>query len=172
MNNSNFRGILGQLGAQPQPRGRKDPDRSFYTYGAAPRNNSPTGALPLPGPGVVHPPNYVSGAMPGGAGMLRRAAGGFASDPGASGGTDGEPAAGGIQGPGSGREDLIDAKLSDGEWVADAETVALLGDGSTEEGIRRLEEMRRNLRSHKGQALAKGKFSPDAKTPEQYLGKE
>lgn len=81
-------------------------------------------------------------------------------------------AVGGVRGAGSGREDLIDAQLSDGEWVADAETVALLGDGSTEEGIRRLEEMRRRLREHKGPALARGKLSPNAKAPEDYMGGE
>lgn len=73
------------------------------------------------------------------------------------------------RGAGSGRDDVIDAKLSDGEYVIDAETVAMLGDGSSKEGARRLEEMRRNIRSHKGKALAKGKFSPDAKSPLAYL---
>jgi hypothetical protein len=81
------------------------------------------------------------------------------------------PKAGGgdVRGPGSGRDDKIDALLSDGEYVMDAETVAMLGDGSLDEGARRLDQMRANLRKHKGQALAKGKFSPDAKAPEQYL---
>ena len=73
------------------------------------------------------------------------------------------------RGAGSGRDDVIDAKLSDGEYVIDAETVAMLGDGSSKEGARRLEEMRRNIRSHKGKALAKGKFSPNAKSPLAYL---
>jgi len=72
-------------------------------------------------------------------------------------------------GGGSGRDDTIDARLSDGEYVMDAETVAMLGDGSTKEGARRLDAMRSNLRAHKGKALAKGKFSPDAKSPLAYL---
>jgi hypothetical protein len=72
-------------------------------------------------------------------------------------------------GGGSGRDDTIDAKLSDGEYVMDAETVAMLGDGSTKEGARRLDAMRSNLRTHKGKALAKGKFSPNAKSPLSYL---
>lgn len=75
----------------------------------------------------------------------------------------------GVRGPGSGRDDKIPALLSDGEFVMDAESVALLGDGSSEEGARRLEQMRENLRRHKGAALAQGKFSPPAKAPEQYL---
>jgi hypothetical protein len=79
---------------------------------------------------------------------------------------------GGFRGPGSGRDDSLDAKVSDGEWIADAETVSLLGDGSSEEGIRRLEEMRRKLREHKGPALPKGKISPNARPPEDYMGGE
>jgi hypothetical protein len=73
------------------------------------------------------------------------------------------------RGAGSGRADTIDARLSDGEYVMDAETVAMLGDGSTKEGARRLDDMRSALRSHKGKALAQGKFSPNAKSPLAYL---
>jgi hypothetical protein len=73
------------------------------------------------------------------------------------------------RGSGSGRADTIDAKLSDGEYVFDAETTALLGDGSSEEGARRLDAMRQAIRAHKGKALAKGKISPDALSPLAYL---
>lgn len=73
------------------------------------------------------------------------------------------------RGAGSGRDDTIDARLSDGEYVMDAETVAMLGDGSTEAGARRLDDMRAQLRKHKGKALSKGKFSPNAKSPLAYL---
>lgn len=72
-------------------------------------------------------------------------------------------------GGGGGREDTIDARLSDGEYVMDAETVALLGDGSVKEGANRLDGMRAKIRQHKGKALAKGKISPDAKSPLAYL---
>lgn len=78
---------------------------------------------------------------------------------------------GNVRGPGSGRSDDIDAKLSDGEYVFDAESVALLGDGSLDEGSRRLDQLRANLRKHKGRVLAKGKFSPAAKDPMHYMGK-
>lgn len=74
-------------------------------------------------------------------------------------------------GGGSGRDDTISARLSDGEYVMDAETVALLGDGSTREGASRLDHMRAQLRRQKGKALAQGKFSPDAKSPLQYMKK-
>ena len=73
------------------------------------------------------------------------------------------------KGSGSGRDDTINARLSDGEYVMDAETVALLGDGSNDEGARRLDQMRKELRAQKGKALAKGKFSPNAKSPLAYF---
>jgi hypothetical protein len=73
------------------------------------------------------------------------------------------------RGAGSGRSDTINAKLSDGEYVMDAETVAMLGDGSGKAGAQRLDKMREELRAHKGKALAKGKFSPNAKSPLSYL---
>ena len=74
-----------------------------------------------------------------------------------------------VRGGGTGRSDEIPAYLSDGEYVIDAETVALLGDGSNKAGAEMLNGMRENVRAHKGQALAQGKFSPDAKSPLQYL---
>ena len=73
------------------------------------------------------------------------------------------------RGSGSGRDDTIDAKLSDGEYVFDAETVALIGDGSSKMGAQRLDLMRQQIRKQKGKALARGKFSPDAKSPLSYL---
>jgi hypothetical protein len=72
-------------------------------------------------------------------------------------------------GGGSGRDDTIPARLSDGEYVMDAETVSLLGDGSTKDGARRLDEMRAKIREHKGKSMARGKFSANAKSPLAYL---
>jgi hypothetical protein len=74
-----------------------------------------------------------------------------------------------VQGAGDGRSDSIDARLSDGEYVIDAETVALLGNGSTKAGAMMLDQMRQGIRQQKGKALAKGKFSPDAKSPLAYM---
>ncbi len=74
-----------------------------------------------------------------------------------------------VQGAGDGRSDSIDARLSDGEYVIDAETVALLGNGSTKAGAAMLDQMRQGVRQQKGKALAKGKFSPDAKSPLAYM---
>lgn len=77
-----------------------------------------------------------------------------------------------VKGPGTGRSDEIPAQLSDGEYVMDAETVAMLGDGSSDAGAKKLDTLRENLRKHKGRTLAKGKFSPDAKQPAQYMGRK
>lgn len=74
-----------------------------------------------------------------------------------------------VRGPGDGRSDSIPARLSDGEYVMDAETVALLGDGSSKAGAQKLDQFRVNLRKQKGRNLARGKFSVKAKRPETYL---
>lgn len=75
------------------------------------------------------------------------------------------------QGAGSGRDDTIDARLSDGEFVIDAETVALLGDGSNKEGARKLNQMRSEIRKQKGKKLVKGDISINAKSPLSYIKK-
>lgn len=74
-----------------------------------------------------------------------------------------------VRGPGTGRSDDIPANLSDGEYVIDAETVALLGDGSSKAGADKLDRFRVNVRKHKGKSLAAGRFSVAAKQPEAYL---
>ena len=74
-----------------------------------------------------------------------------------------------VNGPGTGRSDDIPAVLSDGEYVIDAETVALLGDGSSKAGAQRLDDLRVRIRKHKGRKLSQGRFSSDAKNPEAYL---
>jgi len=74
-----------------------------------------------------------------------------------------------VNGAGTGRSDDIPAVLSDGEYVIDAETVALLGDGSNKAGAKKLDELRVKVRKHKGKKLAKGRFSANAKRPEAYL---
>ena len=74
-----------------------------------------------------------------------------------------------VKGAGTGRSDDIPARLSDGEYVIDAESVSLLGDGSGDAGAKQLDEMRRNLRMHKAKNLRKGGFSHKAKQPHQYM---
>jgi hypothetical protein len=74
-----------------------------------------------------------------------------------------------IGGGADGRSDDVNAVLSDGEYVMDAETVAMLGNGSSKAGAAQLDQMRANLRKQKGQALSRGQISPDAKSPLSYL---
>jgi hypothetical protein len=74
-----------------------------------------------------------------------------------------------IGGGADGRSDDVNALLSDGEYVFDAEAVAMLGNGSSKAGAKKLDDMRAKLRQHKGKALAGGKISPDAKSPLAYL---
>jgi hypothetical protein len=74
-----------------------------------------------------------------------------------------------IGGGADGRSDDVNAVLSDGEYVFDAEAVAMLGNGSSKAGAKKLDDMRAKLRQHKGKNLASGKISPNAKSPLAYL---
>lgn len=76
-----------------------------------------------------------------------------------------------IQGEGDGTSDDIDAKLSNGEYVMDAGTVAMLGNGSNEAGARKLDELRENLRRHAGKQLVQGKQFMKAKKPQAYMAR-
>jgi hypothetical protein len=72
-----------------------------------------------------------------------------------------------LSGDSGGQDDLIDAKLSDGEYVIDAATVADLGDGNNAAGARKLDNFRRNIREHK--RGGKITLPPRAKSLESYL---
>jgi hypothetical protein len=76
-----------------------------------------------------------------------------------------------VQGPGDGTSDSIPARLANGEYVIDAQTVSMLGNGDNGSGAKVLDAMRRNIRQHKGQALAKGQMAPDAKPIHKYMSK-
>jgi hypothetical protein len=60
-----------------------------------------------------------------------------------------------IRGIGGGQDDKIPAMLSDGEYVFSAQDVADLGDGSNDEGARRLDEMRKLIRKQAGRRNTK-----------------
>jgi hypothetical protein len=75
-------------------------------------------------------------------------------------------------GRGDGRSDHVEALLSPKEFVVDAETMAMLGNGDPDAGAERMEEFREGIRQHKGRALAQGKFSPDAKSPGEYMDED
>jgi len=75
-----------------------------------------------------------------------------------------------VTGPGDGTSDSIPARLANGEYVMDAQLVSMLGNGDNSAGAKRLDEFRKNVRAHKGTALAKGKMAPDAKPIHKYMG--
>jgi hypothetical protein len=68
-----------------------------------------------------------------------------------------------------GRSDDVPALLSNKEYVIDAETMALLGNGDPDAGADMMDKWRVNIRKHKGKHLAKGEISPDARMPDDYL---
>lgn len=136
--------------ASGQPMTQQD----WYTYGTRPEasffsNNS----IPLAA--------ATTGKAKGGAlDSVDDGSGDMASDPGQS---------MHVRGPGDGTSDDIPAKLSDGEYVFDAGTVSMLGNGSNDAGARALDKLRQNLRKHAGRSLTKGKQFMKAHTPEKYL---
>jgi hypothetical protein len=73
-----------------------------------------------------------------------------------------------VQGAGGGQDDLIPAKLADGEYVFDAEIVSALGDGSNKEGAKKLDAMREAIRKHKRSGSLKS-IPPKAKSPLAYM---
>lgn len=81
----------------------------------------------------------------------------------------GESYVGNDYGDANGRADNINARLSPKEYVVDAETMALLGDGNPDDGAKKMDEMRENIRKQKGKNLAKGKISPKAKAASSYI---
>ena len=156
----------------------------YYTYGqvGSPQSGQhlfitppdPFGsAPPAPGTGGPNPgvPQQPRGGLDLGGSGLGRVPYEYGGDVAAPGGmpTGNRDEGHHVMGPGSGRSDDIPAKLSDGEYVIDAESVALLGDGSGSAGARRLDDMRKNLRKHKAKNLSKGTFSHKAKSPEGYM---
>jgi hypothetical protein len=72
-----------------------------------------------------------------------------------------------LSGDSGGQDDLIDAKLSDGEYVFDASTVSDLGDGNNAAGARKLDMFRENIRRHK--RGGKVNLPPRSKSLENYL---
>jgi len=73
-----------------------------------------------------------------------------------------------LAGGSPGQADRVDARLSHGEYVFDADTVAALGDGNTEAGAAELDRMREAIRRHKRSAPA-SKIPPPSKGALAYL---
>lgn len=71
-----------------------------------------------------------------------------------------------VKGPGDGTSDSIalkNAYLSNGEYVIDAPTVSMAGNGSNDAGAKVFDRIRSDIRKHGGKALAKGKQPMTAK---------
>ena len=75
---------------------------------------------------------------------------------------------GAVQGDDGGQSDLVDAQLSAGEYVIDAESVSMLGDGNTEAGIKKLDELRLSLRAHK-RSVPDEQIAPPSEGPLSYI---
>ena len=76
--------------------------------------------------------------------------------------------AGGITGSDGGQSDLLTIRVSPGEYVMDAESVSALGDGNTEAGIAKLDELRERLRAEKRSASI-DEIPPQAQGPLSYM---
>jgi len=72
-----------------------------------------------------------------------------------------------VKGAGDGQSDDIPAMLADGEYVFDADTVAQLGNGSSDAGAKLLDHFRQSLREHKRSAPV-DKIPPKA-SPLEYM---
>ena len=72
-----------------------------------------------------------------------------------------------VKGKGDGQSDDIPAMLADGEYVFDADTVAQLGNGSSDAGAKLLDHFRESLREHKRSAPSDK--IPPAASPLAYM---
>ncbi len=164
--------VSGMTGVGPMPGGGDQPRKPSGAYGGMIDRMmaQQQGWQFNEQDGMLYPPGWYG---PGGSAPIAGAyEGGYVDAAYALGGLVRKYQAGGhVRGEGTGRSDSIPAVLSDGEYVIDSESVALLGDGSTDAGARRLDEMRKKLRKHKAKKLAKGGFSDAAKKPEAYMAK-
>jgi hypothetical protein len=181
-----------QVQSSPRTANAIDPNTDWYTYGQHPETQfySNNSIGPLMGAFVAQP--SASSSSPSGAGSIPMPAptagsGTSTTQPvvgprpimqargGALGSLDDSPDPGPgtsryVQGAGDGTSDDIDAKLSDGEYVMDANTVSMLGNGSNKAGAARLDQLRENLRKHAAKPMAKGKQFMKAKDPMAYMG--
>jgi hypothetical protein len=153
---------LAQSGAIPSNlAGSNVPSANYYNYGTPPQNDffgqsyfSPLmaakggkikkpqklamGGLPVSDEAEPHIPEFITGAT-----------GHY------------------VKGRGDGQSDDIKAMLADGEYVFDADTVAQLGNGSSDAGAKFLDNFREAIREHKRSAPV-DKIPPKA-SPLQYV---
>lgn len=75
---------------------------------------------------------------------------------------------GNVKGPGTGQSDDIPAMLARDEHVIDAETVAMIGDGSSDAGHAKIEQFKKAIRTHKRGAKP-GSIPPKARSIGDYM---
>ncbi len=73
-----------------------------------------------------------------------------------------------IDGEGDGQSDSVPINAAKGEYVMDAETVSMLGNGSNEAGAALLDKWREHLREHK-RSVGSSEIAPPTKDPNEYL---
>ena len=135
-----LRNQLAQSGVIPSNLGgmsQVPTEQPYYTYGSPQQTTQPT----TPGfahGGNVHIPEFITGIT-----------GHY------------------VKGGGTGQSDSIKAMLADGEYVMDSDSVAALGDGSSDAGAKLLDAFRESLREHKRSAPI-DKIPPKA-SPLQYM---
>lgn len=93
---------------------------------------------------------------------LKRAEGGSVP------GNGGRGALGMLRARTGGQDDVVPVAAAGGEYVMDADSVSALGDGNTEAGAAKLDQMRQNLRKHKRSAPS-NKIPPKARSPLSYV---
>ena len=125
--------------------------------GEAMRNKSVNAT---PGAGDLRGADAWSVGRAAGSGRKKKAEGGLAAY--AKGGHVSDPYSHG------GQADTVKALLSGGEYVMDADVVSSLGDGDTNAGAFKLDQMRQAVRKHKRSAPS-GKIPPKAKSPLEYM---
>jgi hypothetical protein len=126
---------------------------NYFSYGSAPANsplNTPLGQAPtyMKNGGVLQ--SFKEGGKPHIPEFITGTTGHY------------------VKGRGDGQSDDIPAMLADGEYVFDAETVAQLGNGSSDAGAKVLDKMREALRRHKRSAPVDS-IPPKSKSPLEYI---
>lgn len=166
--------MWGNFSSQPRQLNPAASGFNYANYGYGPEQQFFLPPASAPAPQVapqpqVGLPHYATPTIHG---PIGRAEGGTAGHSPQQGYYAGSQHGAYVQGPGDGTSDDINAKLSDGEFVVDAGTVSMLGNGSNKAGAAKLEQLRENLRRHAAQKMSKGKQFMKAKDPEVYAGVE
>ena len=140
-------------GQQPQQFGQQPPPaQSYFTYGSPAQTTQPT-SIEAPMNAYANGGSVLGSFMDGGKEhvpeFITGATGHY------------------VKGRGDGQSDDIPAMLADSEYVFDADTVAALGNGSSDAGAKFLDKFREAIREHKRSAPA-DKIPPKA-SPLQYV---